>query len=98
MNIYEARWNNAKKMGEKIKNYIKKGYLVFNDNGSKVGNIIITPEHVSYTLNFEDQSVQFILYLNDNYMDNGSQDTIKEWNNQFRDWTIVHPKNIEKLV
>lgn len=57
MDIYKARWENAKRIAEKINSYLDAGYFVFDEDGNKISTIkeynlsfkkwkIVRPEHV----------------------------------------------------
>ena len=88
--IYEARWKNAHKIGNKIKNYLDKGYLVFDADGVKIESIRIDEEGL-----FINGGMYFLNEIN---LDNGYYETVKEFNSWFSNWLIVHPKHCKKLI
>jgi len=95
MNMYEARWNNAVSIAEKVNDYLEKGFMVFDDSGQAVKmKFEITEESIH--LPVSDQC-KFIYFLNDREMDNGMYTKIADYNAQFKDWKIVHPKDISDL-
>jgi len=81
-----ARWNNAKRIGEKIKSFTDKGYLVYDGEGDLITDITINNQGVFATL---DKSCQLSLFLNDIELDNGMYTNIKEFNERFKSWTFA---------
>ena len=89
-----ARWNNAKKIGTKIKSFIDKGFIVYDEDGDVVLDIVIIDEGVFAKI---DERNQIILFLNDTELDNGMYTPIKEFNETFKKWSFVDPNNKQPL-
>lgn len=95
MNNYERRWNNAKRIAERINSFIDDGYMVFDDDGEVVGRkFIITDYDISYPIG---ENSNLIYFINDVGLDNGIHTVISEYNKQFSDWKVVYPYDIQKL-
>lgn len=90
----KARWNNAKKIGTKIKSFIDNGYIVYDEDGDVIPDIEINDEGVFAKL---DEYCQIILFLNDTELDNGMYTPIKEFNETFKKWSFVDPNNKQPL-
>ena len=86
-----ARWNNAKKIGEKIKSYTDKGYIVYDEEGDIITGITINDEGVFAIL---DKTCKVSLFLNNIELDNGMYTNVKDFNEQFKKWKFVNPENI----
>lgn len=91
MNMYEARWNNAKKKCEKIQKLLRKGYLIFTADGEKITSAGIRDDYTFYINSG-------FYFLNDKNLDNGMYETIREFNKTFSNWVYVHPKNLKKGI
>jgi len=90
MNMYEARWENAKKKCVKIQKLLEKGYLIFDADGNKIHTAGIKDDTFYINNSF--------YFINDINLDNGLYETIKEFNKSFSDWVYVHPKNVKKGI
>lgn len=91
MNMYEARWENAKKKCAKIQKLLSEGYLIFDADGDKIISAGIKDDYTFYINNG-------FYFLNDTQLDNGMLETIKEFNKTFSNWVYVHPKNVKKGI
>jgi hypothetical protein len=95
MNIYTARYNNAKRIAEKINEYIEKGCIIINEYGEIVtGRFHITEKEISlkYAENF-----RITYFINDSRLDNGALDSIKKYNVKFSKWKIIDSKNVKQF-
>lgn len=103
--VFESRWNNAVKIANKLNDYFDKGYIIFMDDENDMVEVSI----MKYKFRIDDEGIALPIgtYLNtdcsisyfikDKEMDNGYYTTIKEYNDQFRHWKIVHPKDLKKI-
>ncbi len=64
MNMYEARWANAKKTCVKIQKLLEKGYLIFDADGYKIQSAGIQDDYTFYINSW-------FYFLNDMNLDNG---------------------------
>lgn len=95
MNIYEARWNNARKIMDKINSCLDAGCLIFDEDGDLIKQRFEIKMHHP----FETITCQNVCYfINSTSLDNGMYTTIKEFNSKFKMWKIVHPKHIVSLI
>jgi hypothetical protein len=92
--LQRARWNNAKKIGNKIKSFIDKGFIVYDEDEEVVHDIIINDEGVFAKVS---DKCQIMLFLNDTELDNGMYTPIKEFNETFEKWSFVDPNNKQPL-
>lgn len=91
--IYVARLKNARHVGNKIKRFLRAGYMVFDENNNRITSVSFTGFSGSVGLSFEG-----IVYMDaDTSLANGMEMTIAEFNAQFKDWRIVHPRHFVKL-
>jgi hypothetical protein len=98
VNIYKARHNNAIRIAEKVNALVDNGYLIFDDQGERlVGRFVFEDEERNVFFAYEDSSCKIIYFLNDLDFDNGIYDTVAEYNEQFADWSFVHPKHMKQL-
>jgi hypothetical protein len=95
MSIYQARYNNAKRIAEQINDLIDKDYLIFDEDKELLeGKFIITDKDIS--LNWG-KHCKIAYFVNDSQFDNGALDTIEKYNSKFKDWRVVHPSDIQKF-
>ena len=95
MNIYESRWNNAKRIAEKINKFIDEGYVVLDDEGSRViDKFIITENEISRKID----NYELSYFIADRDCDEGLYTTIEKYNARFFDWIVIDPKHINKIV
>ena len=94
MNKYQARWNNAVRMAEKINRLLDAGYMVFDDGEHIEYRFIITNDEVILKIS-ETSSIMY--FIKDPELDNGMYTSIPEYNAQFKDWKYVAPKNIKSV-
>lgn len=98
MNIYDARWQNALKIANKINLYLEQGYLVFNDDNEIItGRFRITEDEITLLPEKDKNSCVYGYFLKDKEWDEGMHTTIKEYNEPFKKWRFVHPKDIKRL-
>lgn len=100
MDIYEARWKNAKRIAERIKEMQDKGWLVFDEDRRIVHKFSIEKNRDGEECIVERYSGSFSVnyFVNDKYWDEGLYTTIAEYNKRFRDWKCIDPKNIVPLL
>jgi hypothetical protein len=91
--MYVARLKNARRIGHKLKHYLKAGYLIFDEQNSRVTSV-----HFKGFAGNVGLSVGHTVYMDaDTNLANGMELTITEFNALFKDWTIVHPRHFVKL-
>lgn len=96
MNIYLARWNNAKRIAEKINSLIDAGYLILDENKEPITcRFVIEEDEVYLPLGI---NCNWIFFRNEPGMDDGLYTTIYEYNKHFSGWTYISPKDIKHLV
>lgn len=94
VNIYEARKNYIKEIGDKLISYQKKGYLIFNNDNEIVENISQTGFDVDkFGLTID----SCVFYEHNKDIDNGYYTPMKEMKAMFKGFKIVNPKYIIKL-
>lgn len=97
MNIYEARWQNALRIANKINSFIDEGYLVFNDDNEIItGRFRITDKEIVLAPDKDSRCV-YGYFMNNKDWDEGIYTPIKEYNEPFKKWKFVHPKDIKRL-
>ena len=89
--VYSARLNNAKKIYSKLKDYLDKGYMIWDDENEIVTCIEWTDTDFIY-------NECLALFVFDRELDNGYYTPISKFNERFKSWKIVNPKNIKRLV
>lgn len=95
MNKFTARYNNAKRIMNKINDLLQKGYQVIDENGYNVESINEANDTISYTLS--GSNIRCSLFMNDIDFDDGMHTPIKEFNKSFELWTYVNPIHIKHL-
>ena len=90
-----ARWNNARGIGNKIKSYIDRGFIVYDEDQEIIQDIEINDDGVFAKLS---DTCQLMLFLNDIELDNGMYTPIKEFNSTFKKWSFVDPNNKQPLI
>ena len=95
MNKFTARYNNAKRIMNKINDLLQKGYQVIDENGYNVETIAEENDTISYTL--KGSLIRCSLFMNDIDFDDGMHTTIKEFNKSFESWTYINPNHIKQL-
>mgnify|MGYP000860872208 FL=1 len=99
MNIYTARWNNAKKIAEKIIKIQSEGGLVFNEENSIVNKFVIDKDRTGIEGVYElGNNITVFYFQNTLDWDHGMYTPIKEYNKQFVGWKFVHPKHVNTLL
>lgn len=95
MDIYTARWENAKMIAEKVNSYLDSGYLIFNEDGERVTEKFLIKET---GIGSEEIVCGNICYfVNDKNLDNGLYTKISEYNSKFKLWKIVRPEHLVSL-
>lgn len=79
MNMYDARWNSAKKYMTFLRDTIKANehYHLFFDGMRFNGSIIIDEEN--RTIELKEDNVSYILYDGDVECDEGAHTLVEEW-------------------
>ena len=95
MNIYEARWNNAVKIAEKINSFLDRGFLIFNGDDEIINKKFAISNDEIYLPLICNCNLGYFLKNTD--YDEGMFTTIKEYNKQFKDWKFIHPNDIKRL-
>lgn len=96
MNIYESRYNNAKKVMNKINDLLEKGYRIIDDDDMIVEKVIENNDTISYIIKNNPNTLNN-LFINDVDSDEGMHTNIKEFNKRFEKWTYLNPKHIKRL-
>lgn len=98
MNTYEARWQNAKRIAEKIIEMQEKGWIIFDENNEAIMPFAITKDGDGGDIIAEVCSNITIKYfVNNKDWDEGLYTSIAEYNKRFKDWKCIDPKNIVPL-
>lgn len=95
MNKFTARYNNAKRIMNKINDLLQKGYKVIDENGYNVESIIEADNTIYYTL--KGSLIRCSLFMNDIDFDDGIHTPIKEFNKSFESWVYINPNHIKQL-
>ena len=99
MDIYEARWRNAKRIAERIIEMQEKGWLVFDENNFIIGKVEIIKDCFSIECIIETKdSIVDYWFENDIGADEGLYTTISDFNKRFKDWKCIDPKKIVSLT
>jgi hypothetical protein len=93
--IYVARLRNAHRIGRRIKNILKAGGLVFDENGEAVRSCSYRGFSGKVGLRVNDS---FVFFDADVDLDNGMHTTIAEFNDYFRDWIFVDPTSVKPFL
>lgn len=96
MNIYESRYNNAKRIMNKINDLLSKGYRIIDDDDMIVEKVIENNDTISYIIKNNPNTLNN-LFINDVDSDEGMHTNIKEFNKRFENWTYLNPKHIKRL-
>ena len=89
MDIYKARWENAKRIAVKINSYLDAGCIVFNEDGEMIS------EKFTITDSICCGNVGY--FYNNKNCDEGLYTTIDDYNSKFKKWKIVRPEHIISL-
>lgn len=92
--MYAARLRNAHRIGNKIKRYLKEGYLIFDNENYQIKSVKYKSRDSHITILINDM---FMYMISDPMMANGMEMTVKEYNDQFKNWNIVHPRHFQQL-
>ena len=95
MDIYKARWENAKRLAEKINSYFDAGYLIFNEYGERVTEKFLIKE--TWIGSEEIICGNLCYFIRDIRLDNGMYTKISEYNSKFKNWKIVRPEHLVSL-
>ena len=98
MDIYKARLKNALKIAAKINRLLKKGFLILDDKGEKVNypfvfDSVARSIHQKYSDN-----VRFLIFVDNKDYDMGLYTPIEKYNEKYKKFTFVNPKDLKKLV
>jgi hypothetical protein len=97
MNIYESRYNNAKKVMNKINDLLSQGYRIMDEENLIVEKVIEKNDYsISYIIKDEPNTF-YNLFINDVDSDDGMHTNIKEFNKRFENWTYFRPEHLRKL-
>ena len=83
--IYEARWENAKRIARIVQSYIDNGHVVLDHDGDLVNSMEIGANSV-YT---EHDNMRVVYYVHDKDWDDGYYTPIDEYNQQFAEWQFL---------
>lgn len=83
MNVYDARWNNAKRLAERLQQYAKDNncFIVF-DNDFEPSELVINEEE--RTVVFESPGCAVCIYDGNPEFDDGANTPIGEWNEEMK--------------
>ena len=95
-NIYESRWNNAKRIAKLVNDLLDHGNFIFDKEGEKVDPFVINEEQ-GKIYQESNKICRWIWFINDPNMDNGSNMTIEDYDKQFDGWTYISPKDVHEL-
>jgi hypothetical protein len=102
MNIYDARWNNAVKIAEKINGYLAQGFIIFDEENEMVE----FPFEIREDSEIADcngifrkigEGCVLMHFLKDMEADNGYYDKIADYNAPFKKWKIIDPRFTKSL-
>ena len=83
--IYEARWENAKRIARIVQSYIDSGHVVLDHDGDVVRSMSYDEDTV-YT---EHDNMRIVYYTHDKDFDDGYYTPIAEYNSMFTDWQFL---------
>lgn len=92
--IFEARQRNAQRIGERIKDLLDSGHMVFDDEGDRVERVqFVGFGDVPGGLRFGN-----IIYFHpDPSCANGAFESIAEFNEPFKKWRAVKPADFQPI-
>jgi len=98
--MYEGRLKNAQKIYNKLKDYLDKGYIIWNDEDERVYGLYEKTDEGVWSFGYTsiDGRCVFGLYEDHPEDDHGRFTPIREFNEKFKKWTIINPKNIKRLI
>ena len=80
---------------KKINDYLDKGYLILNEDGNQVRyKFNIIENEIKLPIS---KKLNISYFTNDKDADEGLYTLIEDYNEQFKHWIIVNPKNIERI-
>lgn len=92
--VRQARLNNARRVGERIKGLIEEGHLVIDDEGEVVRTVRFEGFRGNGGL-----CIDQVVWMDDDPTgDNGLELTIAEFNAQFAGWKAIHPKHFRRVA
>ena len=97
MDIYKARWENAKRIAEKINSYLDARCLVFDEDNNLISGKFEIKKTYSGSDVEEIVNGSCFYFINDKNLDNGLYTEIDEYNLIFKKWKIVRPEHIVSL-
>jgi uncharacterized protein YbdZ (MbtH family) len=95
MNMYEARYKNAKRIMNTVNTLIDKGYTVMDGDAMIVDKIVEEDDVIFYII--KNDRTRYNLFLNDMDADEGLYTPIKAFNQYFDNWTYFRPEQVKKL-
>lgn len=96
MNIYEARFRNAQRLGRRIQSLIDQGYIVRDGYDSIVSQMEVT-DFAVYQLT-GDGKCRIIWFENDLEYDHGLYTKIEDFNAHFAAWTYTRPNAARPII
>ena len=89
----KARWENAQRIGNKLKSLLDDGIILYNEDGDRVMDIEVDDTGFYEVMG----NCKIMYFINDTELDNGMYTSIKEFNKLFDGWTYVDPSHRKKI-
>lgn len=99
--VYEARWRNAFRIGERIKSLLETKHLVFDADGNEIREVIFQGFNDKPGLSFRhevDGNITLVYFTHDPDQDCGSHTAVKEFTAKFQTWRVIHPSDFRSLL
>lgn len=99
MDIYEARWQNAKRIAKRIIEMQNAGWIIFDENSEAIMPFAIIKNSSGDEIIAEVcDNITIQYFVNSKEWDEGLYVSIAEYNKRFKDWKCIDPKNIVPLL
>ena len=100
MNIYQARFENAKRIARKMNELLARGYIILDPNGGRIDNPFEITDTAVYEVHRKDESgtsrsVHFEMEKN---YDHGMYTPIQEYNKFYDNWVAIHPRHFKSVM
>jgi hypothetical protein len=98
----QARLNNALKIARKVESLLAEGYIVFDEDGHRIKGQVVYEGFGNYPgwgirIKDEKGSMTWVKFHAEPGTANGMELTIPQYNETFKKWTAVHPRQARRI-
>lgn len=95
----QARWDNARRIGERLMDMMSKGFLIVDEDGAPVKGEVVFQGFSGWPgLSIREGGCSHVYFHTDPETANGMELTIKQFNNRFARWRAYPPTAAVSLL